>query len=105
MLAPAAETNECLHDYIAISKVTTTQPLGKFNHRRLDLSSKRLEVGRSHSNSHRSNPNKNMEKGADEEGAEADMPIPLVYTIRFLERDASFHRPAFVLSEDEDWRR
>ncbi|ELT87343.1 hypothetical protein CAPTEDRAFT_220079 [Capitella teleta] len=34
-------------DYIAISKVTTTQPLGKFNHRRLDLSSKRLEAGRS----------------------------------------------------------
>ncbi|ELU09508.1 hypothetical protein CAPTEDRAFT_223679 [Capitella teleta] len=34
--SPAA--NECLHDYIAISKVTTTQPLGKFNHQRLDRS-------------------------------------------------------------------
>ncbi|ELT98530.1 hypothetical protein CAPTEDRAFT_205732 [Capitella teleta] len=148
----AGYANECLHDYIAISKVTTTQPLGKFNHRRLDLSSKsrfatdqepvkpRRESERRptqemtgdlkragrlairHSNSHRSNRNKNMERGGVLHLSTLKImtltgldlcPESSRWTCRCpqriqprkgkdLEEDASFNRPAPVMSEDED---
>ncbi|ELU05909.1 hypothetical protein CAPTEDRAFT_195037 [Capitella teleta] len=158
------KANECLHNYIAISKVTTTQPLGKFNHLHLDLSSNRFATDQEPVKSRReseSRPTQEMTgdlkrggrlcnkaqqlssfeseqehgkmmerfapaylKDYDTDGSgslpnelEVDMQVPSISTFSqereeeylfclsgFLERDASFHRPALVLSEDEDGR-
>ncbi|ELT96756.1 hypothetical protein CAPTEDRAFT_192062 [Capitella teleta] len=117
----AFKANECLHDYIAISKVTTTQPLGKFNHRRLDLSSKYSsslhllsrsrfatdqEPVKSRRESERRPTQEMTGSGSLPQDLKVDMQVPSAHSAkkgkRFLEKDASFHCPAPVMSEDED---